>query len=64
MLYLYEPCAAIISLTLLILLSIICPIVLYNDIENMAFRVGIIPFEDHFYSMSMLLINILLFEYF
>ncbi|MEJ7779522.1 MAG: lycopene cyclase domain-containing protein [Daejeonella sp.] len=40
------------------------PIVLYNDGENMAFRVGTIPFEDHFYSMSMLLINILLFEYF
>lgn len=40
------------------------PIVLYNDAENMAFRVGTIPFEDHFYSMSMLLINIRLFEYF
>lgn len=40
------------------------PIVLYNDAKNMAFRVGTIPFEDHFYSMSMLLINILLFEYF
>ena len=40
------------------------PIVMYNDAENMAFRVGTIPFEDHFYSLSMLLINILLFEYF
>jgi lycopene cyclase domain-containing protein len=40
------------------------PIVMYNDAENMAFRVGTIPLEDHFYSMSMLLINILLFEYF
>lgn len=40
------------------------PIVMYNDAENMAFRVGTIPFEDHFYSMSMLLMNILLFEYF
>ena len=40
------------------------PIVLYNDAENMSFRVGTIPFEDHFYSMSMLLMNILLFEYF
>jgi lycopene cyclase domain-containing protein len=40
------------------------PIVMYNDSENMAFRVGTIPFEDHFYSLSMLLINILLFEYF
>ena len=40
------------------------PIVMYNDAENIAFRVGTIPFEDHFYSLSMLLINILLFEYF
>jgi lycopene cyclase domain-containing protein len=40
------------------------PIVMYNDAENMAFRIGPIPFEDHFYSMSMLLINIRLFEYF
>jgi len=40
------------------------PIVLYNDAENMAIRVGTIPLEDHFYSLSMLLINILLFEYF
>ncbi|WP_411273678.1 lycopene cyclase domain-containing protein [Daejeonella sp.] len=40
------------------------PIVMYNDAENMAFRIGTIPFEDHFYSMSMLLINIRLFEYF
>lgn len=40
------------------------PIVMYNDAENMAFRVGTIPFEDHFYSLSMLLINILLFDYF
>lgn len=40
------------------------PIVMYNDAENMTFRIGTIPFEDHFYSMSMLLINIQLFEYF
>jgi lycopene cyclase domain-containing protein len=40
------------------------PIVMYNDAENVAFRVGTIPFEDHFYSLSMLLINILFFEYF
>ncbi len=40
------------------------PIVMYNDAENMSFRVGTIPFEDHFYSMAMLLMNILLFEYF
>ena len=40
------------------------PVVMYNDTENMGFRIGSIPFEDHFYSMSMLLINVLLFEYF
>lgn len=40
------------------------PVVLYNNEENMAFRVGTVPFEDHFYSMAMLLLNIMFFEYF
>ena len=40
------------------------PIVLYNDAENMAFRVGTIPFEDHFYSLALLLLNMIWFEYF
>ncbi len=40
------------------------PIVMYNDAENMGIRVGTIPIEDHFYSLSMLLINVLLFEHF
>lgn len=40
------------------------PVVMYNNEENMAFRVGTIPFEDHFYSMAMLLLNIIFFEYF
>ncbi|WP_256013424.1 lycopene cyclase domain-containing protein [Desertivirga xinjiangensis] len=40
------------------------PVVLYNDLENCGFRVGTIPFEDHFYSLSMLILNVLLFEYF
>ncbi|WP_407428983.1 lycopene cyclase domain-containing protein [Arcticibacter sp.] len=40
------------------------PIVMYNDAQNMGLRISTVPFEDHFYSLSMLLINILLFEYF
>ena len=40
------------------------PIVMYNNEENCAFRVGTIPLEDFFYSMALLLLNIILFEYF
>jgi len=40
------------------------PVVLYNDAQNMSFRVGTIPFEDHFYSLAMLMLNMLFFEYF
>ncbi len=33
------------------------PIVLYNDMENVGFRWGTIPFEDSFYMLALLMIN-------
>lgn len=38
------------------------PVVIYNNSENMNFRIGSVPFEDAFYSMFLLLINITIYE--
>lgn len=40
------------------------PVVSYNDLQNCGIRIGTIPLEDHFYSLAMLLLNVMLFEYF
>jgi lycopene cyclase domain-containing protein len=39
-------------------------IVWYNNAENLGIRFGTIPVEDSVYAYSMILMNLLLFEYF